>query len=747
MAIRNILVFFVILVGFTSCNQTSQKDYVQYVNPLIGTSYSATADMTNITIDNYGQVIPAVSMPFGMTQWTPQVLPTEQPSVAPFYSNYNYIHGFRATHWIGGLKAQDYGSFTLMPVNELFRTAPEMRKSSYTQNVISSDPSYFSVLLESYNIMAEVTATKRAGFFRFSWLMPDNPKIIIDVNSDEALGYIKIDTLKNEVYGYNPVHRMYNGDTKPTGFSGYFVARFDEPISDFGTFKGMDYTPGKMEDSNQVNLGAYVGFVLTEKNSVLVKIGTSFTSIENARENLDVEIPDWDFTKTQSDLYSSWNNLLGKIDIEGGDKDDFMKFYTSLYRSCLQPRLFSDIDGSYPGFGGDSIIHKTDGFDYYSDFPAWTMSRAQMPLVSLVAPNQYEDMLKSLIIKAENGGWMPTSPMWNSYTSDMIGDNISTIIADAYLKGFNVDINKAWPFMLKNAYETPENPFDYINGKGRRALESYLEYGYIPLEDEVKDAYYHGGQVSRTLEYAYNDWVLAQVAKKLGKTNEFEDLLIRAENYVNVFDPDKGWVNGRFANDLFTDEFIENVELPFLTDGTPKQYTWNVPHNIPGLIETMGGTEIFTDKLNNFFDSGQYKHEFVFGHHNPYLLNYIDDWKKTQETVKNILGAKYGTTPMGGLAGNESAGQLSAWYVFSAMGFYPVCSGSNEYQLSSPIFNKVTLNLNNQFFPGNKFEIIGKGENQYNAFNKVKLNGKESGTVLNYNDLINGGKLVFSLSE
>ncbi|MBN2773950.1 MAG: glycoside hydrolase family 92 protein, partial [Prolixibacteraceae bacterium] len=456
MAGKTRFISIIILITLYSCNNTSKKDLVQYVNPLIGASYSAAPDDNNVTINNFGQVLPAVSLPFAMTQWTPQVLPTEQTAVAPYYTNYLYVHGFRATHWPSGLLNRDYGSFTFMPVSETFRTAPEMRKSPYTVDAMESNPSYLSLYLESYAIMAEMTSTRRAGFLRFTWLTPDKPKILIDVNSDKGKGYIKIDTVKNEVYGYNPVYGIYSEEGKPVGFKGYFVARFDTPITDFGTYKGMDYTPGQTEDKNQVNLGAYVGFNLDKKTDVLVKVGTSFTSIENARKNLDEEIPHWDFNLTRSDSYNTWNDLLNNIQINGGLEDDYTKFYTAIYRSCLQPRLFSDIDGSYPVFN-DSLISVADNFDYYCDFSAWNMSKAQMPLISLIAPKQYEDMVKSLILKAENGGWMPTSPMRNSYTSDFIGDNVSTIIADAYLKGFDVDIEKAWPFMVKNAFELPEN--------------------------------------------------------------------------------------------------------------------------------------------------------------------------------------------------------------------------------------------------------------------------------------------------
>ena len=745
---KRLLCVLIVFMCVSGCNKRSPDDLVKYVNPLIGTAYKLDIlnEQLQINREDFGQVIPAVTSPFGMTQWTPQTNAKEQKCVPPFYGSIRYLQGFRASHWLSGSCSQDYGSFTFMPIDNVFNVAPRLRRSFYEIQKVTSTPSYLSAMLTDYNIFTEITSTKRAGFFRFSWAFPEKPYVVIDINSDKGQGYIKIDAERNEIFGYNPVHRIYNGEGQPAGFNGYFVARFNVPLKDYGTFSGMEYFKGQTEASGEKNMGGYTSFEMPENNVVLMKVGTSFTSIENARKNLDTEIPHWDFSKTEAELREIWNNLLKSIYVEGGEEDDFIKFYTAIYHSCMQPRLFSDANGDYIGFNGDSTIYKAEDFDYYCDFSAWDTYRAQMPLVSLIAPQQYEDMLRSLIIKAENGGWMPTSPMWNCYTSAMIGDHASTIICDAYLKGFDVDIEKAWPYLEKNAFETPENIIEYADGKGRRALESYMEYGYIPLEDEINDTYRHGGQVSMTLEYAYNDWVLAQVAKKLGKEEVYQNLIIRAENYANVYDPDKGWVCGRLTNGYFTPDFDKADNLPYITETSPMEYTFFAPQNIPGLMETMGGDDVFSEKLHNLFENNQYRHGHVIAHHIPYLFNFTDNWQKTQETVKNILHTKYGTTSLGGLTGNEKAGQVSAWYVFSAMGFYPLCPGSNEYQLSSPIFNKIVLILDKNFYPGGKFTIKAKGEN-YSVFNKVKLNGKNTGYMLSHESLKKGGRLVFYMDE
>lgn len=731
---------------FFSCAHEESKNPIEYVDIFIGTGKADTESVKERpgAKEEYGQTIPAITEPFGMTQWTPQISSSEEKCIAPFYMGLQVLQGFRATHWLSGSCVQDYGSFTFFPteLNNDFKYLPDQRRSMAMFDGSNSSPAYYAANFVQSNIFAEMTATKRSGFFKFSYMLPENPTVIVDVNNDNGEGYIKIDMEKQEVAGYNPVRRIYNGNGKPAGFSGYFVAKFDKEIIKYGTYDGPDYNHNTIEQKNKEQIGAYVTFDFPETEALKMKVGTSFTSIDNARENLESEIPGWNFEETRAKLEQSWNELLGKIEVEGGIKDDTTKFYTALYHSLLHPRLYSDVNGEYPGFNGDTTIHAAEGYDYYDDFSNWDIYRAQMPLLSIIAPKQYQDMVKSLIVKAEEGEWLPVFPLWKSYTSAMIGDHSSAIIADAAMKGFDFDLEKAYKCMRKNAFETPDNLDDYIDGKGRRSLDSYLQYGYIPLEDPVDYAFHLGEQVSRTLEYAYDDWAVAQVAEKLDKTEDFEELTARSYNYSNVFDIEKGWVCGRFIDETFTDEFSPSGDMPYITEGTPKHYTWYVPHDVEGLIQLMGGPETFHNKLNSLIDNNEYWHGNEPSHQIPYLFNYVDDWAKTQKTVKHILQTEYGTGP-GGLSGNDDAGQMSAWYVFGAMGFYPVCPGSNEYQLSSPVFEKVTLHLDKEFYPGGEFRLEAQKGNQYNAFSTVKLNGKAAGTVLKHEDLKLGGKLEF----
>ncbi len=735
----------IIIASFAfSCSRKEKERLITYVKPLIGT---AEADIPGATQNpghpfDRGQTIPAVTAPFAMTQWTPQTRSGENKCIAPFYMENTILQGFRATHWTSGSCVQDYGSFTFMPVSGEFNHHVLQRQANYFMDIGTMTPAYSSVHIPYYGVITEITATRRSGFFRLSWIDPGNASIVVDVNNDEGEGYIKVLPEQREIVAANPVHRIYNGHGKPAGFSGYMVMRFDCDFESFGTFTDYLIEINQPEMGNKPKIGAVVKLALPENHMTHIKIGTSFTSIEKARENLDAEIPHWDFIQVKSELENTWENLLGRIKVEGGSQEDKIRFYSAMYHSCMHPRLFSDVDGSYVGFADDNNIYQAEGFDYYSDFQAWDIFRAQMPLLSLIAPKQYHDMVASLVKMAETGGWMPTFPMWNSYTSAMIGDHCSAIIGDAYMKGFDIDMETAWHFMRKNAFEIPENYDDYVDGKGRGALRTYMEYGYIPLEDEVLEAFNKREQVSRTLEYAYNDWVLSQVAKNLGHQADYIELKERSRNYVNVFDPARGWVNGRYADGSFTDEFHPDKHLPFITEGTPKHYTWFVPHDPEGLMELMGGKQTYFDKLKNLIDNQDYWHGNGPSQHIPYMFNFAGRWDLTQKTVKKIMQSDYGINP-GGLSGNDDAGQMSAWYVFSAMGFYPLCPGSNQYQLSSPVFDKITLSLDKDYYPKGKFTVEGGKNNRYGIFTQAKINGKDTGYSIMHDDIKNGGKLTF----
>jgi len=728
--------------------QNKTENLIQYVNPLIGTGPSTgpSGAKHNQNTEALGHVTPSVSTPFGMTQWTPQTRDSEKKCLSPYYYLDTKIQGFRGSHWLSGSCVQDYGSFTIMPITGYLRTFATERASVFQHEEETTSPAYYSCMLQNYLTFVEMTGTARAGFFRFSYLKKDNAIVLVTPNSDEGLGYIKVDPEKQEIYGYNPVHRIYQGWGKPAGFNGYFVVRFNRPLENFGCYHQMEDLKNQAEISGKPDIGAYASFQVKDNDLILAKVGTSFTSIEEARANLDAEIPHWEFDKTRGETEKIWNEMLSTIKLKQGKAEDYTKFYTALYHSMISPRTFSDVSGSYPAFDGNKNIQKIeDGQVYYDDFSLWDTHRAQLPLVSLVAPDKYEDMMKSLVLKAEQGGWMPIFPMWNSYTSAMIGDHANTALGDAYLKGFDINIDRAWPYMRKNAFEISEGE-DYINGKGRRGMKSYLENGYIPLEDSVKEAFHKMEQVSRTLEYAMTDDVLSKVAEKYGKKEDALILAKRGQNYQLVFDDETKSMRGRHLDGKWSENYNPTARATYLTEGTPLHHLWFVPQDIPGLFDLIGDKNTVRSKLDELFDTGEYWHANEPCHHIPYLYNYLGEPAETQKRVKNILTTEY-TVFDGGIPGNDDSGQTSAWYVFSAMGFYPVSPGSGEYQVSSPIFGEVELNLNPKYYPGKKFKIIANGTDSSKTYNQVKLNGNESQFVLKHEDLRKGGKLEFSNSK
>ena len=719
---------------------------VDYVNPMIGTAPSTTisAMMHGEGSENNAQVVPFVTVPFGMSNWTPQTRDKETKCIAPYYYTDAMIQGFRGSHWLSGSCVQDYGSMTIMPVSGALKWLPEERGSSFSHDRETSTPYYYSVHLDDYAIQAEMTATRRSGLFRFTFENGGDAHIVIQPNSDEGQGFIQVIPERNEIVGCNPAHRIYQGWGKPAGFSGYFVARFSRGFKRFGVFQDQAISPMKTELANQSRLGGWASFSLKEGEPVYVQIGTSFTSIEEARKNLDAETAGVDFDRAKDGLKSVWEQLLGKVQVEGTNEEDKVKFYTALYHSFLQPRTFNDASGSYPEFAGGGAIRNAGARDYYGDFSMWDTYRASHPLFNLLVPDANADMMYSLLDKAEQGGWLPIFPCWNSYTSAMIGDHVISVIADAYCKNIIELSDAQYALLLKNAFDSPETVEEYKEGKGRRALKSYLEHGYIPLEDGVPDSFHKKEQVSRTLEYAYDDFALSRIAEKRGDTMRTGILKKRSLNYRNVYSAADACVRGRHLDGSFTDDFNKTVREPYITEGTPYQYTWYVPQDVAGLMELMGGETGFNRNLDAFHAADQYWHGNAPGHQIPFLYNFSGQPWKTQERVAEIMETEYGADA-GGLSGNDDAGQMSAWYVFAALGFYPVCPSVPEYVISGPHFDRITIRLDN----GRTLVINASGASSGKKYiRKVRLNGTPLRTnYLNHFDLIRGGTLDFEMSD
>lgn len=705
------------------------QSLVQYVDPLIGTAPATTESArkhSEAGSELKGQTFPGVGRPFGMTQWTPETRTTEDKCISPYYYNDKYITGFRGTHWMSGSCTQDYGSATLMPFStdriDTLKSRPYSRLNH--KNEISA-PAYYNVLLEDFGINAELTGSVRSGMMRLNYPYEKESYLYLRVNSDKKQGKIWVDKQRNEISEYNPVFRIYQGSGKPAGFNGYFVIQFDQPFKEIA----------------QIRTDQQMVISFGKEKSIKVKIGTSFTSLDAARKNLKSEITDWDFDKLAKATEAVWTQTLGKIQVKNSSQTDLIKFYTALYHCYQLPRIASDVDGSYQGFAQDTLIHKAVGFDYYDDFSMWDTYRALHPLMTILEPRRSLDMVKSLVAKARQGGWMPIFPAWGSYTAAMIGDHVSTMISDAYLKGItDFDTKTAYQLMRQNAFDQPTSE-EYKDGKGRRALASYLQKGYIPLEDSVWEAFHKREQVSRTLEYALDDYALSQFAKKLGKTDDYNTLLKRSKNYVNVIDPSTGYARGRYADGKWITPFNPLIKANYITEGTPFQYTWYVPQDVPGLIALLGGKSAFIKRLNEFFDGGYYWHGNETDQQAPYLYMLAGEPAKTTALVQQIIDEEYGTGP-GGLSGNEDAGQMSAWLVCSMIGFYPVCPGKPEYVIGSPAFDEVQIKSSINAKPFT-IRVINNNIKSLDIRN-ITLNGLPfEGSIIQHRQIVEGGEMVF----
>jgi predicted alpha-1,2-mannosidase len=374
----------------------------------------------------------------------------------------------------------------------------------------------------------------------------------------------------------------------------------------------------------------------------------------------------------------------------------------------------------------------------------WDTYRAQLPLLEILQPSLVNNFVQSMILKGQQGGWLPIFPCWNSYTAAMIGDHVTAFIASAYAKGIRkYNVEEAYRLMRQNAFDVASKN-DYTNGKGRRALSSYVKYGYIPMEDSVQEAYHKKEQVSRTLEYAYDDYALSIVAKGLGKLNDYKALQKRAANYRNVFDRSVGLVRGRYATGKWYEPYLPDHREPYITEGTPRQYTFYVPHDVKGLSNLMGGPKAMENALDSLFQKNEYWHGNEPGHQIPFLYNYTTSPWKTQKVVRNILAEEYSDGP-GGLSGNDDAGQMSAWYIFAALGFYPVDPVSGNYEICSPIFDKITLVLEGK----KKLEIVCyKKDSDAIFIGKVNWNGKPyTKSFLQHKEIMKGGKLEIYLQS
>jgi predicted alpha-1,2-mannosidase len=710
---------------------TAQQTPADRVNERIGTA-------------NEGQTFPATGLPFAMTQWTPQTRAGNVKCVAPYYEADTRIQGFRGSHFLSGSCTQDYGSVTLMPLSGELKLDAKERSSAFDRKTEDLKPYRYAVALKDYGIDAKMTATTRVGLLKFRFNRRGQAWILVESNSSPGDGTVEIDAAHGEILVSTPARRIYAGSGKLAGFTGYAVVKFDRSFRVGGVWEGPNRNPGALVLKNaEAAPGAYVSFDLKPGESVQAKVGTSFTSLEEARRNLDAELPGWDFDKVASRVKEAWNRELGRIQIPENASQSSI-FYTALYHSMLLPRVFSDASGTYPGFAAEGHTETAKGFTYYEDYSLWDTFRAVHPLFTLLDPSRELDMVKSLIAKGEQGGFLPIYPAWNSYTSEMVGDHAIAVIGDAYVKGIRgFDAEEAYRLMKRNATELPPTHDLYLDGRGRRGLDSYLKYGYIPLEDHLSDAFHRNEQVSRTLEYAYDDFIVGEMAQALGHKEDTDLFLQRAQNYRNVIDPQTGFARGRHADGTWVSPFDPTEKASYITEGRPNQYTFFVLQDLPGLIDLLGGKKSFINKLDSVFAGGYYDHGNEPSHHLAYLYDNAGAAWKTQQHVRDILDHQYADTPEG-LAGNDDCGQMSAWYVMSALGFYNVSPGRPVYEIGTPLFDEATLLLDS----GKKFHIRAEGASAGRSYiRSATLNGVPlKRSWLTHSEIVSGGELNFVMS-
>lgn len=758
----NLIITSILLVmSFLVKAQDSEK-YTKYVNPLVGTK-------------NMGHTYPGATVPFGMVQLSPETDTVQYElngkyngDVYKYCSGYQYddstIVGFSHTHF-SGTGHSDLGDFLIMPtvgdlkLNPGTADNPESGyRSRFSHKSEISEPAYYKVKLDDYNITAEFTATNRVGFHQYTFPESDQAHIILDLVSGiynhkekNVWTFVRIenDTL---VTGY----RQTTGWARTRTV--YFAIVFSKPIEQYGQekydesiYKGFwrkfDETKNFPEMAGR-NLKLYFDFDTKQEEQIQIKFALSSVSMQGALLNLNFELPHWDFEKVKTESQELWNNELAKIQIETMNVEDKETFYTALYHTMLSPITYMDVDGAYRGL--DQNNHYAQDFTNYTIFSLWDTYRALHPLFNLIQPKRNTDMVKSMIAhhKQSVHGMLP---VWSHYANEnwcMIGYHSVPVITDALVKGNlqGFDINKILHACVSTATYKPYDGLDF-----------YMNLGYVP-EDK------NSSSVSKTLEYAYDDWCIAQIADLADNKEVYDEFINRSQNFKNVYDESIGFMRPKFSDGTWKNVFntLSTHGQGFI-EGNAWNYSLYVPHEPDQMIEMMGGKERFAQHLDSLFTMeiddehfahteditrdgiiGNYVHGNEPGHHIPYLYNWTDQPWKTQERVRMIMETMYSNT-VDGLCGNDDAGQMSAWYIFSALGFYPVCPGSNQYAIGSPLVKTATI----YFESGNKLEIIVKKQKPKNVYvEKIEINGKEiDGNFLSHRDLVNGGRIIFYMSS
>ena len=716
------------------------KDWTQYVNPLMGTQSSFELST--------GNTYPAIARPWGMNFWTPQT--GKMGDGWQYTYTANKIRGFKQTHqpspWIN-----DYGQFSIMPVTGKLEFDEEKRASWFSHKGEIATPSYYKVYLAEHDVVTEMTPTERAVLFRFTF--PENEHSYIVVDAFDKGSYVKVIPEENKIIGYT----TRNSGGVPENFKNYFVIEFDKPFTYKGTFADKKLEEGNLEQKAD-HTGAIIGFSTRKGEIVHARIASSFISFEQAAQNLK-ELGNDSFKQFAQKGNDAWNNVLGKIEVEGGNLDQYRTFYSCLYRSLLFPRKFYEFtaDGQpvhYSPYNGQVL----PGY-MYTDTGFWDTFRGLFPFLNLMYPSVNKEIQEGLINTYKESGFFPE---WASpgHRGCMIGNNSASVLVDAYMKGVKVDDVKT---LYEGLIHGTENVHPEVSSTGRLGYQYYNKLGYVPYDVKINE------NTARTLEYAYDDWCIYQLAKALNRPKkEIELFAKRAMNYRNVFDKESKLMRGRNENGQFQSPFSPLKWGDAFTEGNSWHYSWSVFHDPQGLIDLMGGKKMFITMLDSVFavppvfdDSyyGQVIHEiremtvmnmgnYAHGNqpiqHMIYLYNYAGQPWKAQYWLRQVMDRMYTPGP-DGYCGDEDNGQTSAWYVFSALGFYPVCPGTDEYVIGAPLFKKATLHFEN----GNNLVIDAQNNSKENLYiESLRVNGQESPrNYLKHADLLQGGTIEFKMGS
>lgn len=732
----NTVLLLIVLVA-ASCSKPAEQTtaetevrYTEYVDPFIGTAA-------------HGHTYPGATVPFGMVQLSPDNGTHGWDWVSGYHYTDSVIVGFSHTH-LSGTGIGDLADILFMPVqrevevNKIVASREDYDyKSSFSHDKESAAPGFYSVYLNDNHVKVELTASERAGFHQYTFDGTGKPQIVIDlgfaINWDKPVDtYLKIEN-DTTLVGYR----------KSKGWADqqqlYFSARFSEPIISYTIYED----GSAIEGAEVTSPRSLVILNFKESKKVIrAKVGLSSADINGATKSLS-EIDHWDFQRSKQEASDKWEAELSKIQVQVQNEEQLKTFYTALYHTSLAPVIYSDLKGKYKGADGE--VHQVEDYKKYSIFSLWDTFRAANPLFTITQPERVNDFINSMLSHYDEYGLLPVWELTGNETNTMTGYHAIPVITDAWLKGFEgFDKPKAYEAMKKSAMQDI------------RGVNFYKKFGYIPADLENES-------VTKNLEYAYDDWCIAQIAKELGKKEDYDYFMERSRSYKHLYDSTTRFMRGKLADGTWTEPFdpkysSHRVDAEY-TEGNAWQHSWFVPHDVEGLIDLMGGEDVFVKMLDSLFSEsseihgdnvsadisgliGQYAHGNEPSHHIAYLYNFAGQPWKTQKIVRQITDELYNSEP-DGLSGNEDCGQMSAWYVFSALGFYPVNPANGMYVIGAPMFEKAVINLPE----GKQFEIMATGLSERNTYiQAVELNGKPlERSFIKHQEIMAGGTLKFDM--